>query len=82
MKGQITNINLQKGMVAVLTDTEGYSIFEILSDDNFEIGDEVVWNENHPLGDCEIDNVTQDEKQEVYFQNHHVSSESLKKLLY
>lgn len=79
MKGVISDINLQKGIVAVLTESEGYSIFEIISDDNLEIGDELNWSENLPMGTCAINNITKNEIINVYFQNHWYSNENIKK---
>lgn len=69
MEGIIKKIDLGKGLVTVLTET-GNSIFEIISDDNFEIGDELKWEAHNPLGDCRVYNITQNESSEVYFQNH------------
>ncbi|MEW7292114.1 hypothetical protein [Aquimarina sp. 2304DJ70-9] len=57
-------------MVKVLTDDDSYSIFEMLSDDNFEIGDEVFWEEHNPLGHADISNLTKGEMAEVFFQDH------------
>jgi hypothetical protein len=81
MKGKIIDINWKRGMVGVQTETEGLSIFEMLSDDNFQLGDEVSWEESQPLGDCIISNLTQSEKASVYFQNHWVKKDSLNRLL-
>ena len=69
MEGIIKEIDLKKGMVTVSTEN-GYSIFEIISDDNFNIGDEVNWKEENPFGDCRIYNASENEYCEVYFQNH------------
>ena len=79
MNGIIIDINQKRGMVAVQTQTEGISVFEMLSDDNFELSDEVSWSEDKPLGDCDIRNITKDEIGSVYFQNHWVSKDVLKK---
>ena len=67
--GIITKIDPQKGLVYVSTEY-GTSIFELLSGNNIDEGDKISWKENFPLGDCEIFNITKEEKQEVYFQNH------------
>ncbi len=69
MKGVIAKIELNKGLVTVSTE-DGFSIFEILTNDNFDVGDEVHWKEENPFGDCRIYNISQDEYCEVYFQNH------------
>lgn len=70
MKGIIKRIDLNKGLVYVDTENGDNTIFEIISDDNFESGDRVFWKEHYPLGDCEIFNITKNEKSEVYFQDH------------
>jgi len=79
MKGKIFEINQKRGMVAVLTESENFSIFEILTYDNFEIDDEVSWTENHPLGDCKIKNLTKNEMFIAYFQNHWITKDNLRK---
>lgn len=81
MKGTITNIHQNKGMVAVLTETEQYSVFEMLSDTTFGIGDEVSWEELHPQGHANIKNASKGETIEVYFQNHWISQDGLEKQL-
>ncbi len=70
MKAKIKQIDYQKGFVYVQTEDDSTSMFEILSDDNFEIGDVVQWKEYEPFGNCEIKNVTQNETVEVFFQSH------------
>jgi hypothetical protein len=82
MHGIITNINHRKGMVAVLTANEDYSIFETTNSEDYEIQDRVSWEDEHPLGDCKLMNLTKNEKESVYFQNHCVSnSNSVRQLL-
>lgn len=44
MTGVISKIVIKRGLVTVSTEI-GFSIFEILSDHNFDIGDEVQWKE-------------------------------------
>ena len=81
MKGTISNINWNRGMIAVLTESEDYSVFELLSEENIDIGDEVSWHENHPLGDCKITNHTKNEIIEIYFQDHWVTNQNLRRRL-
>lgn len=81
MKGVIKDINWDKGMVGVETESEGFSLFQILTDDNLHLGDEISWNEDHPLGNADIRNLTTNEKFEVFFENHWVKSDDLKRLL-
>ena len=80
MKAQIIHIHQQRGMVAVETETGEYSVFELMGDD-VEVGDEVVWNDDYPLGSEEIRNVTQGEVIEVFFQNHCVPKAQLRQQL-
>ena len=67
--GIVTSIDDQKGLVYLNTDY-GTSIIELLTAVDIDLGDELSWTENFPLGGCTILNITKDEKQEVYFQNH------------
>lgn len=78
MKGTVCAINKQRGMVAIKTETDGFSIFELFGDDNFNLGDEISWSEDTPLGDCKVKNHTEDEFAEVYFQNHGVTEGNLR----
>jgi hypothetical protein len=70
MKAIVKKIDYQKGEVTVETEDNNISVFEMLSDDNFEIEDILSWKEYKPLAHCEIKNITQNEVVEVYFQNH------------
>ena len=80
MRGIITEINTRRGMASVKTDN-GFSIFELLSQENINVGDELEWSTD-TLGDCKVKNITQDESIAVYFQNHSVAAVNVKKLLY
>ena len=60
-------------MVYVNTE-QGISVFEIVSDDNFQVGDSVKWAENNPLGDYHIFNETTGEIQKVHFKSHWMKS--------
>jgi hypothetical protein len=77
MKGIVYKINKQRGMVVVLTGHENYSIFEMLGNDDFDIGDEVSWSKDNPLGDCDVKNISKNIIIEVYFQNHHLNRNNL-----
>ncbi|MCC9061442.1 hypothetical protein [Flavobacterium piscisymbiosum] len=70
MKAIVKKIDYQKGFVYVSTEENNTSMFEMLSDDNFEIEDVLSWEEYEHLGHCEIKNITQNEIVEVFFQNH------------
>lgn len=74
MKGIIHQINLQRGMVAVRTEQNDFSVFELLGGlDHIEEGDIVSWIGSTPLGGQQISNHTRNLSLYVYFQNHHVS---------
>ena len=47
MTGTIYRINPQRGMVAILTETDGFSVFELLSEIPLEIGDEESGSQIH-----------------------------------
>lgn len=76
MKTRVVKMNLQRGMVALEAE-DGYSIIEMLSDDPIEVGDIISWTEHLPEGETVVTNHTQNEKYEVYFQNHWVSRSDL-----
>ena len=80
MKGRIAAINAQRGMVAVATETEDYSVFEILGHGSFETDDEVSWD-GRPLGRHPIQNHTKGKTVDVYFQNHWVHKDQLRQQL-
>ncbi len=81
MKGTITQINRIRGMVAVATESDGYSVFELLGGDSVELGDAVSWKDDTALGSEVLTNHTQGERYEVYFQNHHVNQQLLRQQL-
>lgn len=78
MIGRVAGVNAARGMVAVLTERGDYSIFEMLGDDPPEVGDEIRWDDDTPLGGETIHNITQHIEYDVFFQNHHVSKSSLR----
>ena len=80
MKGRVIDIHNERGMVALETNDGDYSIIELLGDE-VEMGDELQWKADHPLGSETIRNVTQGATIEVYFQNHCVPKDQLKQQL-
>ena len=50
MRAQIDIIDWKKGVVSLTREDGGQSMFEILSADNFEIGDVIEWEEHNPFG--------------------------------
>lgn len=81
MKGVIRHINLSRGMVAVLTEDGSYSVFELLGGESVEIEDIVSWMNDTGLGGEQITNHTQNERFEVFFQNHCVPPYQLRQQL-
>lgn len=81
MEGVVFKINWQRGMVAIKTETDDFSIIELLGDGTIEEGDEVYWEDHTTLGGDVIKNVTQCCELDVYFQNHYVTANNLKQQL-
>jgi len=77
MTGTVVAINPVRGMVAVDTE-EGYSIMEMLGDDPPEIGDQIRWEGDTPLGGEVVENLTQGIRYHAFFQNHHVIKAQLR----
>ncbi len=75
--GTVAAINPKRGMVAVATGDDGYTIFELLSSWDLEIGDTLSWNNGHGLGSEIYENITKGTKSEVYVQNHSVTKNNL-----
>lgn len=73
MNGVIAKINPHRRMVGVKTENGDYSIFELLSGDELNVGDHVEWSNETIPGDAVIKNKTASTAFAVYFQNHHVS---------
>jgi hypothetical protein len=82
MVGTITSINSDRGMVAVLTEGAGYSVFELLSGADIEIGDGVRWANDTGMGSEMITDLRTAKRFEVYFQNHWVSEANLRRQLH
>jgi len=81
MKGTIYEINHNRSMVAVRTEEGDFSIFELISGDIVEVGDEVQWQNDTGLGSEILNNLTRRNRYEVYFQNHHVLEPQLRQQL-
>ena len=69
MKAIVKEIDYQKRFVYVSAEDNNISMFEIVSNDNFEIEYVLSWDEHEPV-DCEIKNITQNEIDENFFKNH------------
>ncbi|MEK6282519.1 MAG: hypothetical protein AABN95_19330 [Acidobacteriota bacterium] len=68
-------------MVAIATEDDGYTIIELLSDFELEVGDEMTWGNGHGLGSETYENVTKGTREEVYVQNHAVTIANLRQQL-
>jgi hypothetical protein len=80
-KGIVAAMNPSRGMVAIATEDDGYTIIELLSDFELEVGDEMTWEHGHGLGSETYENVTKGIREEVYVQNHGVTVANLKQQL-
>ncbi len=79
--GVVEAVNPHRGMVGIKTDDGGFTIIELLSDWNIEVGDEVGWANDYGLGSELYDNRTKGTRREVYVQNHDVSASLLRRQL-
>ena len=80
-KGIVAAMNPSRGMVVIATEDDGYTIIELLSDFELEVGDEMTWENGHGLGSETYENVTKGAREEVYVQNHAVTIANLKQQL-
>jgi hypothetical protein len=78
MKGIVHFINRQSGMVAIATDGHGYTIIELLSDDEIDKGDQMWWANDTGLGREDYKNLTKNKMMHVYVQNHWVGTDGLR----
>ncbi len=83
MTGIVAKINHGSGMVAVQTESNGFSILEIIGGDPIREGDEVFWENDTGLGHAILSNLSQNLQYEVYFQDHWVGqSQVLSQLIF
>jgi hypothetical protein len=79
--GIVAAMNPSRGMVAIATEDDGYTIIELLAEFELEVGDEMTWENGHGLGSEIYKNVTKETSEEVYVQNHSVSKANLRQQL-
>ena len=79
--GVVAAINKDRGMVAIATEDDGYTIIEIVSAFELDIGDKVTWSNDHGLGTEVYRNLSKNVSEEVYVQNHSVAKANLKQQL-
>ena len=75
--GTVAAINPKRGMVAIATEDDGYTIVELLSSWDLEVGDTLSWRNGHGLGSEIYENISKGTKAEVYVQNHSVTKSIL-----
>ncbi|MBL8811742.1 MAG: hypothetical protein JNM43_16355 [Planctomycetaceae bacterium] len=80
MKGTVFQINKQRGMVGTETDN-GFTIIELLNDDDIETGDEMEWNPETGLGQQVYTNKSKRKQMSVFAQNHWVPKQQLRSQL-
>lgn len=76
--GRVAALNPARGMVAIATEDGGYTIIELLSHFELEVGDEMTWANGYGLGSEDYTNTSKGETEEVFVQNHAVSRSSLR----
>ena len=83
MKGFVAKIIHHRGMVAVLTESNRFTILEMIGGDPIQEGDDVSWENDTALGPEVLSNLSQNQKYEVYFQDHGVGHNNvLSQLIY
>lgn len=75
--GVVAEINPRRGMVAIATEDDGFTIIELLSDFELEVGDAMAWANGYGLGSEVYQNLTKSTSEDVYVQNHSVSKSNL-----
>ena len=79
--GRVAAMNLQRGMVAIATEDGDYTIIELTTDWELDIGDEVTWPDGYALGFETYQNLTRQTRCEVIVQSHDVSRSFLEQQL-
>lgn len=80
-QGLVAARNPRRGMVAIKTDDSGYTIIELLSDFELDLGDEMTWANGYGLGHEVYENLSKGTREEVFVQNHDVGDAILRKQL-
>lgn len=76
--GTVAALNPIRGMVAIATEDDGFTIIELLSNFELEIGDSISWSNGYGLGHEIYKNVSKGSSEEVFVQNHAVSKANLR----
>jgi hypothetical protein len=76
-RGMVRKCNLVRGMVAIETSDDRYTIVELLCGNEIDFGDQIEWRTGHDLGGAEYFNRTRGETLDVYVHNHGVNEPGL-----
>ena len=76
--GTVKEVNSRRGMVGILTEDDAFTIIELLSEDEFQVGDFLTWEDGYGMGHTDYRNVTKGFVAEVYVQNHSVHASLLR----
>ena len=77
-KGKVAAINPHRGMVAIATEDSGFTIIELTSGWDLQVGDVLTWSNGYGLGFETYENLTQKNSEEVFVQNHDVNMSNLR----
>ena len=80
-EGVVAAINPTRAMVGIATEDDGFTVIELLSDWDLEVGDSIAWANGYGLGSEIYCNLTKNSREEVYVQNHGVSQSNLRQQL-
>lgn len=81
MQGIVAAMNLRRGMVAIETNGYGYTIIELLSGEDIQVGDQMAWANDTGMGSETYHNITKGTQMDVFVQNHWVPKRQLKQQL-
>ena len=68
-------------MLAIATEDDGFTIIELMSEWDIEVGDLIAWQDDYALGSETYRNVTKNSQSGVFVQNHGVSNAQLRQQL-
>jgi hypothetical protein len=72
--GKVAAINAKRGMVAIATEDDAYTIVELLSQFELQVGDVMCWQNGYGLGHELYTNQTRGTSEKVLVQNHAVNA--------
>ena len=80
-RGTVAAMNPSRGMVAITTEDDGFTIIELLSEWDIELGDLIAWRDDYAMGAETYRNLTKSSQSEVFVQNHAVPDAQLRQQL-